>query len=290
MHLIRVEQKMTSVNKIPCCTYAFAIIFFLFTAGIDGADAADRPGNTLRITGSSTLCPLIAEVGKRFQTLHHDVRIDVQCGGSERGVHDVKAGTADIGMVSRALSKTEKDLYDFPMARDGISIIVSRYNAVKSLSNDEVVAIFSRKITSWKAVGGSGDPIAVVLREKQKSSSELFTEYFKMEFSDMKGKIIHGDNPVMIEAVASDRNSIGYVSSGHAARVATAGTAIKILPVNNVMPTNRNIITGNYPISRPLSLVTKDLPSGTAKAFIDFALSSSVVDLIVAYDYVPYED
>ena len=99
-----------------------------------------------------------------------------------------------------------------------------------------------------------------------------------------------GDNPVTIAAVAADPDAIGYVSSGEAERTANAGAAIRIVPVGGVMPTGRNVITGNYPLTRPLSLITRGLPAGAAKEFINYCLSSKVVDLIERFDFVPYED
>ncbi|MBF0558109.1 MAG: phosphate ABC transporter substrate-binding protein, partial [Nitrospirae bacterium] len=214
----------------------------------------------------------------------------VQCGGSERGIKDVREERADIGMCSRALSEKEKDLYGFPIARDGVSIVVHKSNPVKALSNAHVVGIFTGNITNWKAVGGPNAPIAILLRERQKNVTELFNNYYKIKESDIKGNVLVGDNPVTINAIESNPYAVGYISSGYAERAAAAGKPIKILPVSNVMPTRRNIITANYPISRALSLVTKHLPSGLAKDFIDFSLSSSIVDIIEKYEFVPYQD
>ena len=64
----------------------------------------------------------------------------------------------------------------------------------------------------------------------------------------------------------------------------------KSVSVGGVMPTERNVITGNYPITRPLSLITRELPGGATKEFINYCLSSKVVDLIEKFDFVPYED
>jgi phosphate transport system substrate-binding protein len=285
------------VKRAPVLCFVMIMFSLFFPLWTDDARATDQegrssgsPGNRLLLTGSSTMCPLIAEVGKRFQSLHHDVQVDVQCGGSERGIKDIREGKADIGMVSRALSDREKDLYGFPLARDGVSIIVQKNNPVKALSNADVAAIFTRRITNWKEVGGPNEPITVLLREKQKNATELFMKYYNLKETEVKGKLLIGDNPVTIQEMRSSHYAIAYISSGHAAREAASGVPIKILPLNNVMPTSRNIITGNYPISRALSLVTSKLPTGLAKEFIDFSLSSSVVDLIVKFDFVPYED
>ena len=252
--------------------------------------SSERIGNRLLVTGSSTMCPMMAEVGQRFQALHRNAQVEVQCGGSERGIRDLKEGNASIGMVSRVLSGAEKKLYAFPIARDGVSMVVNKSNRVTSLSNAQVVGIYTGKIVNWKNVGGSDAPIAVLLREKQKSSTELFVNYYKLKETEMKGTVVAGDNPLTINALAANRYAVGYISSGHAEREASAGVPIRILPVNNVMPTRRNIITGNYPISRPLMLVTVKLPTGIAKEFIEFSLSSSVVDIIEKFNFVPYQD
>ncbi|MBI5205661.1 MAG: phosphate ABC transporter substrate-binding protein, partial [Nitrospirae bacterium] len=230
------------------------------------------------------------EIGKRFESLHSGVKIDVQCGGSGRGISDVQSGKADIGMVSRILMEKEKDLYGFPIARDGISIILHKDNPVKSLSDIQVAGIYTGKITKWKMVGGRNISIAVINPQKGYSSAELFTHYFKIDYDDITAAITVGDNPVRIKAVVDNPNAIAYLSAGEAERAVRAGMPIKRLPFNNVMPTSRNVITGNYPITRPLMLVTKNLPAGMVKMFIDYCLSSAVVDLIERHDFVPYED
>jgi phosphate transport system substrate-binding protein len=61
----------------------------------------------LSITGSSTIAPLMMELAKAYEAKHPGVKIEVQMGGSSRGVTDVINSTADIGMVSRALNENE---------------------------------------------------------------------------------------------------------------------------------------------------------------------------------------
>ncbi len=236
------------------------------------------------------MCPLIEEIGKRFQSLHSEIQVEVHCGGSGRGISNAREGKADIGMASRALTEKEKDLYGFPVARDGISVILHKENIVKALSDSQVAGIYTGKIVNWKEVGGRDARITVINPKKGYSSVELFTHYFKIDYDEIKAAIVAGDNPTRIKAVIENSDAIAYISAGEADRTARAGALIKLLPFNNVMPTGRNIITGNYPITRPLTLVTKNLPSGMAKAFIDFCLSQGVVDLIEKFDFVPYED
>lgn len=269
---------------------------FLLCAGALESQAGEPAGGTakpqagvLRITGSSTMCPLITAIGERFRTVQPDVRIEVQCGGSDRGIKDLREGRAEIGMMSRALKSDEKELFGFPMARDGVSLIVHKSNPLAALSHEQIAGIFSGEIRDWQPLNGKRAPIAVILREPQKPVSELFGKHFRLQ-GRIQGRVVPGDNPVTITAVAADPAAIGYVSSGEAERQANSGAAIRIVPVGGVMPTERNVITGNYPLTRPLSLITRELPGGAAKEFINYCLSSKVVDLIVKFDFVPYED
>ncbi len=272
------------------------ITFLCFPPWNGEAQPAEQPrhapGNSVKllITGSSTMCPLMAEIAKRFEALHPVTRIEVQCGGSGRGINDAQEGKADIGMVSRALTEKENGLYSFPLARDGISVILHKDNPVESLSDMQVAGIYTGQITNWKTVGGRDDSITVVNPTKGYSSVELFTHYFNINYDDIKATMVAGDNSTRLRAVVDNPNAIAYLSSGEAEHMEKAGTPINILPFNNVAPTSRNIITGNYPITRPLTLVTKGIPSGLVKAFVDFCLSSAVVDVIEQYDFTPYED
>src|SRR5688572_9522256 len=94
------------------------------------------------LTGASSVAPLAAEIGKRFEA-RRGVRVDVQTGGSARGIHDARQGLSDIGLVSRELEDGEKDLAAFPVARDGVCVILHEDNPVASLSDAQVVGIYT---------------------------------------------------------------------------------------------------------------------------------------------------
>lgn len=255
------------------------------------AAAADESSGKLLITGSSTMAPMMVEIGKRFQTLHPKVQIEVQMGGSGRGVSDALQGRADIGMASRALTDTETSaLFSFAMARDGVCLIVHKDNPVRSLGNQQVADIFTGNLNNWSQVGGRNAPITVMAAQDGYSSTELFTHFFKLKYPDIKTPMVLGDNPTRIKAVLENPNGIAWISVGEAERKAMAGVAIKALPVEGVAATKKNIRSGDFPISRPLLLLTKDRPTGLVKEFINFSLSPQVTDIIEKNDFIPYVD
>jgi phosphate transport system substrate-binding protein len=273
-----------------CASLAALLVLALFGAPeLTPAETtvADPLSGKLVITGASTLAPLIAEIGKRFERLHAKVRVDVQTGGSSRGVADARQGLADIGMVSRAMKDEEKDLHAFPVVRDGVGIILHKENPVQALTNEHVVAIYTGKITNWKEVGGKDAPITVVNKAEGRSTLEVFLHYFKIKSTDVRAHVVIGDNEQGIKTVAGNRNAIGYVSIGTAEYDESQGVPIKLLPVGGVAASTENVRNGTFPLSRPLHIVTRTPPVGLAKTFIEYAQSKAVHDIITQQYFVP---
>ncbi|MDF0649923.1 MAG: phosphate ABC transporter substrate-binding protein [Nitrospira sp.] len=277
-------------------TSAF-LVSFLIVATLEAPGTAtaqttttDHLSGKLVITGASTLAPLIAEIGKRFESLHPKVRVDVQTGGSSRGAADTRQGLADIGMVSRMMKDEEKDLHAFQVARDGVGIIVHKENPVQALTDDQVVAIYTGKITNWKEVGGKDAPFTVVNKAEGRSTLEVFLHYFKLKNSDVKAQVVIGDNEQGVKTVAGNRHAIGYVSIGTAEYDESQGVPIKLLSVGGVAASTETVRNGTFPISRPLHIVTRTPPVGLIKAFIEYAQSKAVHDIIKQQYFVPLVD
>jgi phosphate transport system substrate-binding protein len=274
---------------------SFVALLIVTLLGVTGSAtgqtiAADTLSGKLVITGSSTLAPLIGEIGKRFESLYPKVRVDVQTGGSSRGVADARRGLADIGMVSRAMKDEEKDLYAFPVARDGVGIILHKENPIQALTDEQVIAIYAGKITNWKEVGGKDAPITVVNKAEGRSTLEVFLHYFKLKNVDVKAQVVIGDNEQGVKSLAGNRHAIGYVSIGTAEYDESQGVPVKLLPVGGIAASTENVRNGTFPLSRPLHVVTRTLPTGLAKAFIEYAQSKAVHDIIQQQYFVPLVD
>lgn len=241
----------------------------------------------LVITGSSTVAPLALEIAKRFEQKNPGVRVDVQTGGSSRGVNDARSGVADIGMVSRAMKPDEKDLGASAIALDGVAVILHKSNPVKVLSADQVRAIYTGKVLNWKEVGGKDLRITVVNKAEGRSTLELFTTHFQLKNSEIKAQVVIGDNQQGVKTVAGNPGAIGYVSIGTGEFEVEQGTPLQLLPLDGVAPTSDAVRSGKFPLSRPLNLVTKGEPTGRAKQFIAFARSAQVNDLVKEQFFVP---
>lgn len=265
------------------------ICITFFILGFDELTCAYAASERLILTGSSTVAPLVGEMARRFEAMNPGVRIDVQTGGSSRGINDTRKGTADIGMVSRALKLDETDLHAFTIALDGISIILHANNRVTTLNKQQIVDIYTGKITNWKSVGGADARITVVNKAEGRSTLELFLHYLELKNSQIKPHAIIGDNPQGIKTVAGNPNAIGYVSIGAAEYEAERGVPIKLLSLDGVDAAIANVRNGTFPLSRPLNLITSREPQGLIQRFIEFARSPQIHDLVEAQYFVPVE-
>lgn len=242
----------------------------------------------LEATGSSTLAPLLSEIAKRYEASHPEVRIDIQTGGSSRGIADAGTGVADLGMSSRALKQSEKvGRVTHTVAMDGVALLVHANNPVSELSDEQIIGIFTGEIMNWKEVGGKDAPINCVNRANGRSELELFQMFFGLDAEHFQPDMISGENQHGIKTVAGDENAIIYMSIGASEYEAAHGAPIKLLPLRGVAATTEKVASGEFPLSRPLILITTPEPPKPVQDFLNYALSPEVHDLVRQQSYVP---
>lgn len=203
--------------------------------------------------------------------------------GSGKGFAAVMAGSVDVAGVSRSLLPDEKKLkpYYQTIGYDAIAVFINDKNPVKDLSGDQVAGIFSGSITNWKEVGGQDAKITLVTEVKtgDRATIKAFRE-LAMENGEL-GKSKEIDKPHdCVTYVAADENAITFASLAFKVKGA------KVLSLNGIDAQPKNVKSGAYFLSRPLLLVTKGLPQGDVKKFMDFMLSPEG-QIVVGKHFVP---
>lgn len=262
--------------------YVVVVVGILVLAGC-GA----KPTETIVLTGSSTVSPVMTEIAQRFEERHPGVRVDVHSGGSSRGIADLRQGANQVGMISRELGAEEQDLTAIPLASDGICLIVHQDNPIAELSADQVRQIYTGAITDWSAVGGQAGPIVVVNKDTGRATLTAFCKHFGLDENGITAQVVIGENAEGIKTVAGNAKALGYVSIGAAEKERALGTPIRLLPLAGVPATSASLADGSWPATRRLNLVVKQPPSGTLAALITFATSAEVHDIIKRQQFVP---
>jgi phosphate transport system substrate-binding protein len=289
------------MNRLQSTAHALLLATILasagsFGAGLPGDSAKSAPrasgkiSGKLIISGPSTMAPMIGEIARRFEALHPGTQVEIQDSSAAAGLSDVRQGKTAIAMLTRALTDKESDLTSYPVARDGVCIIVHKDNPVKLLTSPQVVNAYTGRIVNWNRLGGSDAAIDVVIGEQSGSALDALARYFGIKYDEIRPRAVLRSSSDRIKTVAENRNAISYVSIGEAERNMRAGVPIKMLPAEGVLATARTLRSGNYPIARSLTLITSGTENELAREFIRYTLSPGVTGIIVKYDFVPYQD
>lgn len=244
-------------------------------------------------SGSSTIGMSILEAGavKAFEQKTGLKFKSIEQPGSGKGIKALLEGKVTVAGASRKLEAEEKkqNLIGTAIGYDAIAVFVNKKNPVNNLTKEQIKGIFTGKIKNWKEVGGKDAPIRVNTEiAGEKRATMLAFQEMAMDKAPYGTGFKEIDFPRdQIVEVAKDENGICSVSFGLLAAVsADLRDKVKAFNVGGIDPSDKNIQSGAYPISRPLLLVTNGLPKGNVKKFIDFMLSKEGQD-IVNKNFVP---
>jgi phosphate transport system substrate-binding protein len=233
------------------------------------------PEQTIRITGSDTMLPLVKQWTVAYQAKNPDVGFSVRGGGSASGIRALISGSTEIATASRSITPDEvrqmvRNHQSIGIAiltaRDALSIYVHPNNPVRLLTKEQVKRIFIGEIISWKELGGWDLPIAVTSRENKSGTYLFFKEHvlYGEPYKD-NCKTVNGAQEV-VRTVEKDSIAIGYGSFMYA-------HSVRAVDIDSVAPTTENVLKGTYPLSRYLHFYTREMPTGEVKKFIDWVLS-----------------
>ena len=257
-------------------------------AGEETTPASEPAGEELSgnvaANGSTSMEAVILGLQEGFKSVQPDITIGYTGSGSGAGITGVLDGTCDLGLSSRALSDDEKaqGAVENIVAKDGVAIIVNPENPVTDLTTEQVAQIYTGEITNWSELGGNDAPIAVLGRDAASGTRGAFEEILGIEDQCVYLNEYSSTGDV-VGNVASNPNAIGYAS------LSAVDESVTAVAINGVVPTEETVADGSFEIQRPFVIVTvegKEL-SPAAQAFLDYAMSDEVADIITAAGAVP---
>lgn len=239
----------------------------------------------LSIVGSTTVQPLVEQIGVAYRQRYPGVKLSIGAGGSVVGIQAVQNGDVDIGMSSRELREGEllPGMQRHEIAMDVLAVIVHPSNPVDSISLQQLQAIYTGTITNWRELGGPDMPILPVVREVTSGTRGAFDD-IALEGTGPNEAIVDVQiTDGEVEArVASTEHAIGYVGFGH-----IYPDEIKVLAIDHVLPAQETALDGSYKLRRPLLLLTGSLSRRMAQSFVDFALSPAGQQIVEEQGWVP---
>ncbi len=237
--------------------------------------SAGEVAGSLKFVGSDSMNNLVALWCEGFKKHYPAVREAIEGKGSSTAPPALIEGTASFGPMSRDWKPQEIDDFKkkhgfapttLPVAIDMLAVFVHRDNPIKSLSLEEVDAVFSKNrkggakndILTWGDLGLGGEwkdkPIVLYGRNSASGTYLYFKEnaLFKGDFKDNVKQ--QAGSAAVVQAVGGDKFGVGYSGIGF-------GTAdVRALPLAAkkgepaVVPEPKAAYEGEYPLARFLWL------------------------------------
>ena len=230
--------------------------------------------------GSSTLADTVLQGGaiQGFQGKTGAKFQVADLSGTGKGLKALAEGKVNLVGAGRTLTGEEKKagLLGTIVGYDGLAVYVNKANPVKDLSKEQLKDLFTGKVKSWKAFGGKDVPIVAIIEPvaSKRATVQLVQELVndgaafapgirEMEqLGDQVSEVARSEGAVCVA-------SIGFLASADA----RIKGAVRAISIDATEPSDANIRSGAYLLSRPMLLVTKGLPGGDVKLFVNYITS-----------------
>jgi phosphate transport system substrate-binding protein len=281
--------KDSFMRKIP----ALIILSVLLTIAVCAevrAEANEPKTNSVQkiiITGTGDSYDLLRALAKAMMEKNGGGRIVLpESIGSAAGIKAVIAGKADMARIARPLKDSEKELglVSEVFAHTPVVFAVNPdVNGIDNITTEQILGIYSGKITNWSELGAQEGKIYPLIREQGDSALRVLNEMLP-GFADVNNpyaKVVYL-TPEAVDTLQEHKHTIGFVPLS-----AVINTNLKVLKLNGIEPSNEKVLNGEYKLLIPLGIACKGQPQGLSKKFIDFLYSEDAKKIIKIMGAVP---
>ncbi|MEY4066761.1 MAG: hypothetical protein RIR26_2969 [Pseudomonadota bacterium] len=266
---------------------------------------------TLKSIGSDSMNNEMALWSEAFRKFYPGVKIEVEGKGSATAPTALIEGTAQFGPMSRPMKGEEVSAFKakfgyeptaIKTSLDVLAVYVHRDNPIKSLSLQDVDAIFSKTrksgaksdIATWGDLGLTGEwankPIQLYGRNSASGTYGYFKDHAlaKGDFKDSVKE--QPGSAAVVQGVASDKYGIGYSGIGYKT------DAVKAVPLSlkaggDVVPaTEETALSGTYPLGRYLLIYINKAPKQdldpARREFLLYVLSAQGQEAVEKNGYI----
>lgn len=260
-----------------------------------------------KVDGSTALLPLMAYIRKNALGEElEDAENVTSCTKTNEAWYNLSNGNADVLIVGEMPGEVKCDLKNYisakkeyhkmkyaPIRREGLVFIVNKNNPVESLTKQQLIDIYTGKITNWKEVGGEDAVIEAFQREEKSGSQTIFRKVLMKDIEPEKKEVYYypGEMDGLIDVLASydnSNNAIGYSVYYYVTQM-YKNDNLKLLKVDGILPSNDTIANFSYPLLNESYVAIKldEKEDSNAHILYDYIRSNKGKDAIIEAGYVP---
>jgi len=249
---------------------------------VSSSGAQESSKTAIKVNGAGMASDQVDKWAKSFMDSNPGTGILAIGSSAGKGFQALLDGTADIAVMSRDISSSERSkasekgirLVERPIGQAAIALITHPRNPINELTLEQVHKLYSGEYQNWKDVGGPDQPVRCLSRRIPESGGAAF---FWTKVMDGEA---FGKNTVLTETweailkvcSAAEDLPLGIVPSTRNL------SSVKVLPIKKddksppVMPLEKSVRDGSYPITLSFAFAW-DQRSETPQLlkFVDFS-------------------
>ncbi|UQZ37047.1 phosphate-binding protein [Paenibacillus sp. PK3_47] len=256
----------------------------------NSSSGSDLSGSILA-SGSTALQPLVEMAAESFMDANSGVDIQVQGGGSGTGLTQVAEKQVDIGNSDVFAEEKLKDadaekaaaLVDHQVAVVAMAAVSHPDAGVDNLTKQQLVDIFTGKVTNWSEVGGADQAIQIINRPSSSGTRATFEAFaLGTKTEDLQGSVQEDSSGTVKKMIGETPGAIGYLALSY------LDDTVKTLNYDGIEPSVDNVISGDYPVWAYQHMYTNGEPNEVVKAFLDYMMTDEVQNGdVVELGYIP---
>jgi phosphate transport system substrate-binding protein len=246
------------------------------------ADASPTPSPEpieLGLAAAPELGGLAQELAQRFTQRYPYVTFQLSVMAADAAAQAVTERTADAALVAEPLASSLPNLEAVRIGRRAVAIVVHTTNPLEDLTWEQLRAIYTGEIWDWATVAPSdsrqpSQEIVVITQHAGAASRAAFDRRVLNGQPVTPRALVATGDRLVLDLVAEEPAAIGY-------RIAGWGSAqVKAVAVEGIEPSPSTVSSEQWPITRPINLVTHVDANVYVLDFVDFARAESAQQLI----------
>ncbi len=199
----------------------------------------------LKISGSGTITTVLEALKPAFEAATPNYKLEILSGSSTgNGVTGILEGILDVAAMARSPKEEEtaKNIKFFEMGKVGQAIIShSSLANITNLDNQQIVDIFSGKITNWSEVGGPDQKIVLYVRDEDDSSTKALRKSLLGDTPFPESTTTLFSQPDMAFSIEGTPGAIGFAAW---VSILATKTNVNSISINGITPDN-----ASYPVT-----------------------------------------
>ncbi len=251
-----------------------AVLIVSVFPGLPVSPAANA-GGVIKIGGVGSALGTMKILAAEFAKSYPGTKVVVLPSiGSKGALKAVPDGAIDIGLLGMPVGRDDAPagITVIEYARTPFIFVTGKEVGMKGLTAGEVAKILRGEMPRWP----TGERIRLILRRPDDADNIILKGLSPGIRKGLDallaqpGHVFGTTDQDNLDLIEKTPGSLGYTTL---TQVISDKRRVTVLSLNKVYPSVKTLADGSYPVSKPLSMITKQSPSGNVLRFVNFVMS-----------------